>query len=143
MQRRRAGTGSRVSPLSLLLVEYCERRDRNAYKGGVRRAIVRRLLCHGRGTAGWRFLALEAAAAGADDWFPRKEYRDLTTEAVAKRKPASTRSGEQSDRQLWAGASPESGGCKHQSSSHPASGRAAGIGQRPKDTRVSAPSPTV
>jgi len=28
------------------------------------------------------------------------------------------------------GASPESGGCKHQSSSHPASGRAAGIGQR-------------
>ena len=48
MQRRRAGVGSRVSPLSLLLVEHCERRDRNAYKGGVRRAVVRRLLCHDR-----------------------------------------------------------------------------------------------
>ena len=39
-------SGSRVSSLSLLLVEHCERRDRNGYKGGVRRALVRRLLCH-------------------------------------------------------------------------------------------------
>ena len=59
-------------------------------------AIVRTLaaassLCHGRSTAGWRFLALEAAAAAADDWFPRKEYRDLTTEAVALRKRARRR----------------------------------------------------
>jgi len=38
-------SGSRVSSLSLLLVEHCERRDRNGYKGGVRRAVVRRLLC--------------------------------------------------------------------------------------------------
>ena len=41
------------------------------------------LVCHGRSTAGWRFLALEEVAAAPDDCSPRKEYRDLTTEAVA------------------------------------------------------------
>jgi len=39
---------SRVSPPSLLLVEPCDRRDCNGYKGGVRWAVVRRLLCHER-----------------------------------------------------------------------------------------------
>ena len=50
-------SGSRVSSLSLLLVEHCERRDRNGYKGGVRRAVVRRLLCHGTKSGGWLLLA--------------------------------------------------------------------------------------
>jgi hypothetical protein len=45
-----------------------------------RTALLQR---HGRSTAGWRFLALEAVAAAPDDCSPRKEYRDLTTEAVA------------------------------------------------------------
>ena len=49
-------SGSRVSPLSLLLVEHCERRDRNGYKGGVRRAVVRRLLCHDPRSRGWLLL---------------------------------------------------------------------------------------
>ena len=46
-------------------------------------APVSLCLCHGRSTADWRFLALEAVAAAPDDCSPRKEYRDLTTEAVA------------------------------------------------------------
>jgi len=39
--------GTTGLPAIALLVEHCERRDRNGYKGGVRRAVVRRLLCHG------------------------------------------------------------------------------------------------
>ena len=66
-------SGSRVSSLSLLLVEHCDRRDRNGYKGGVRGAVVRRLLRHGSNAAGWRFLALEAVAAARDDCAPQKE----------------------------------------------------------------------
>ena len=67
-------SGSRVSPLSLLLVEHCERRDRNAYKGGVRRAVVRRLLCH-ETTRRWLLPALciceiEAVAVAGTDIAP-------------------------------------------------------------------------
>jgi hypothetical protein len=59
-------SGSRVSPLSLLLVEHCERRDRNGYKGGVRRAVVRRLLCHDLDHGGQDTVAIALMPASAD-----------------------------------------------------------------------------
>ena len=46
---------------------------------------------------------------GSDDRSPRKQQSAATAPGVAKRKPASTISGEQSDRQLSAGASRQTG----------------------------------
>jgi len=52
---------------------------------------------------------MDAVVAGPDDCFVREEQRDLTAAPVAKRKPAPTVSDEQSDRQLSAGASRQTG----------------------------------
>jgi hypothetical protein len=93
-------SGSRVSSLSLLLVEHCERRDRNGYKGGDRRAVVRRLLCHEPSSGGLLLLLQDAVARhrepvpapppnaerGSDDRSARKQQPAASVPGVAKPK---------------------------------------------------------
>ena len=55
-------------------------------------------LCHASSNGVRRLLRMDPVVEVSDDCFVREEQRDLTAAPVAKRKPASTVSGEQSDR---------------------------------------------